>query len=342
MTSNPPKLRVGIVGAGMMGFWHARYLLAAGGVVAAVADRNLSVARSLATRFAGAAIFSGPDQMLREVGLDVMHLCTSPASHEELAGLALTRGVHVLVEKPMTTSVGAALRLYEIVERQNVLMCPVHQFLFQRGVQQARRGLGRIGELLHWEATFCSAGAELQAGRGPNEVLVDILPHPLSLLEYFFPGSLLEGEWSATLLRDGELRAECLFRGVPCTILVSMAGRPTRCGLRLLGSKGTLHVDLFHGFCVVEAGKVSKQRKITHPFRFSAQTLLAASANLTHRLCSWEPAYPGLRGLICAFYRAILTGAEPPIDREQSLAVLRARDTLMNATTERRLFDARI
>jgi predicted dehydrogenase len=337
MTSNPPKLRAGILGAGMMGFWHARYLRDVGGVVAAIADQNLSVARNLAARFPGAAIFSSPGQMLREAGLDVMHLCTPVASHEELARLALNHGVHVLVEKPMTTSVGGGLRLYEIVERQNVFMCPVHQFLFQRGVQQARGRLARIGKLLHWEATFCSAGAMARAPAEPNAVLIDILPHPLSLMEYFCPGSLLEGEWSATLPRDGELRAECLFDGVSYTILISMGGRPTRCGLRLLGSKGTIHIDLFHGFCVVEAGKVSKRRKIAHPFRFGAQTLLAASVNLTRRLCCWEPAYPGLRGLIRGFYSAILTGAEPPISREQSLAVLRARDTLINATTERRL-----
>jgi predicted dehydrogenase len=335
MTSGHPKLRAGILGAGRMGFWHARYLRGARGVVAAIADRDLSAARRLAARFPGAAVFSSPDQMLREAGLDVMHLCTPADSHEELARLALDRGVHVLVEKPITPSAGEARRLYEIAELQEVLMCPVHQFVFQPGVQQARRGLARIGELLHWEATFCSAGTELQGAAGPNEVLADILPHPLSLMEYFWPGSVLEGEWSATRPRDGELRTLCLFNDVPHSILISMGGRPTCCRLRLIGSKGTFHVDLFHGFCVSEAGKVSKARKITHPFRLSAQTLLAASANLARRLCSREPAYPGLRALIRAFYGAILIGVEPPIRRQQALAVLQARDLLIEIMTER-------
>ncbi len=56
-----------------------------------------------ARRFAeprGLATFASLDALLAEV--DVVHVCASPAAHEAIAIAALARGVHAIVEKPLT------------------------------------------------------------------------------------------------------------------------------------------------------------------------------------------------------------------------------------------------
>src|SRR5262249_10903521 len=95
--------------------------------------------------------------------------------------------------------------------------------------------------------------------------------------------------------------------------------------VRLRAERGTLTADLFHGFAVTEAGGVSRGRKLMRPFRRSGGELASAAANLAVRALRGGTAYPGLRALTAAVYRAASTGA-PPFSPGSVLAVAEARD----------------
>ena len=296
-----------------MGLWHAHCIARAGGELAAVCDLDVHAARRLASRFKGAHAGVRLDEVLAEAKIDVLHICTPCQTHFELAAAAIRRGIHVLVEKPMTPDCAATERLYALAAEHRVLLCPVHQFPFQRGVRRAVAEAGRIGQLRHFEATFCSAGG---AGRSDDEldaIVAEILPHPLSLMQCLVPGSPREEGWVVSRPAPGEFRAVLTAGGVCFSILISMNSRPTATALRLLGTAGTIHVDLFHGFCVIEPGGVSRWRKIIHPFDLATRTLAAAGRNLAGRAWRGEKAYPGLQRLVRDFYQAIATGTEPPL-----------------------------
>ena len=314
-----------------MGFWHAHAIKQAGGEITAVLDLDSGAATRLAKKFAGTQIFSNLTELLAAGKLDVLHICTPAESHFELAAAALACGLHVLIEKPMTPTAAEAECLYEFASERRLLICPVHQFLFQRGVKNARTVLPLIGRLLHFEAAFCSAGAEVKKAPDPNSVISEILPHPLSLMQLFAPGCLREDAWITGRPAVGEFRATLTAHGICFSILISMNSRPTASTLRLLGTAGTIHVDLFHGFCVIEPGAVSRWRKIVHPFDLSARILITAGWNLARRAATAEPAYPGLRALIESFYAAISAGTQSPIRREDAVAVAAARELLSGA-----------
>jgi predicted dehydrogenase len=328
------KLRAAIAGAGLMGFWHARSIARVGGEVAAVCDVDVGAARRLARRFRNARAGANLEAVLKAGDkIDILHICTPSATHFELASAALTRGIHVLVEKPMTPARTETERLYELAAEHRVLLSPVHQFPFQPGVQRALTEFGRIEQLRHFEATFCSAGG---AGRSPEEldtIVTEILPHPLSLMQLFAPGSLSEKSWSVSRPALGEFRATLTSGGICFSILISMNSRPTTTNVRLLGTAGTIHVDLFHGFCAIEPGQVSRWRKIIHPFDLATRIFLAAGSNLATRAWIGESAYPGLRALIDRFYAACSTDSEPPIKREEAIEVAFVCDRLGNAGT---------
>lgn len=326
------KLRAGIVGAGLMGTWHARAAARSGAEVVAVCDMNLTAADRLAKRFPGAKSWTDASQMMEESKIDALHVCTPLASHFALASAALTRGIHVIVEKPMAPTPGETERLYGLAAQHKALVCPVHQFLFQTGTREAHDRLPEIGRLLHMEAIFCSAGAEGAGGDGQDIVVGEILPHPLSLMDFFLPGCLEAGEWMVAAPAPGEFLATKIFDKTSLSILVSMNSRPTVCAMRLLGERGTIHLDFFHGFSFKENGRVSRTEKILHPFRFALGMLGKATANLASRMLSSEPAYPGLERLVRSFYESARDGTPPPIDAGQTVGVAKNRDLLLRHT----------
>lgn len=322
------KMRAAIAGAGLMGFWHAQNIVRAGGEVAAVCDVDERSARRLASRFKGARARTRLEETWEQDKIGVLHVCTPLSTHFELAAAALSRGINVLIEKPMTRDCAEAERLYALAAEHRVLLCPVHQFAFQSGVQRALTMSGRIGQLRHFEATFCSAGGVGKSEEQLDTIVAEILPHPLSLMQLFAPGSLREQGWVVSRLAPGEFRATLVTQDASFSILISLNSRPTVAALRLFGTGGTIHLDLFHGFSVLEPGAVSRWRKILHPLDLSARTIFAAGSNLMSRAWGWEPAYPGLRPLIERFYEAIFAGLEPPVRRKDAIEIAALRDKL--------------
>ncbi|HEV2046857.1 MAG TPA: Gfo/Idh/MocA family oxidoreductase [Chthoniobacterales bacterium] len=319
------KTRAAIAGAGLMGFWHAKNIARAGGEVAVVYDVDDGAAQHLATRFKSARASTRLEDALDRNKIDVLHICTPLSSHFAMAAAALANGIHVLIEKPMTPHCAETKRLYELAAEHRALLRPVHQFPFQRGVRRALAEFGRIGQLRHFEATFCSAGGAGSSGEELDAIVAEILPHPLSLMQLFAPGSVREEGWLVTRPAPGELRAMLTARDICFSILISMNSRPTGSALCLLGTMGTIHIDLFHGFCVIEPGAVSKLRKMVHPFNFAARTFVAACGNLTYRAWKRETAYPGLERLIRDFYLAIANGQATPLQSEEVMRLEKVR-----------------
>ncbi|MGH9949964.1 MAG: Gfo/Idh/MocA family protein, partial [Pyrinomonadaceae bacterium] len=179
------EIRAGIVGAGLMGRWHADAVKKAGGEVVGVADFDLTKAEALAGKYSNAPAFANVEEMLSEQKIDVLHVCSPTESHADVSEIAINAGVHLLVEKPVAETANATVKLYEMAAKNNTLLCPVHQFVFQNGVEKAKRRLQRIGQIVHVEANICSAGGIGFDGKHLNEIANNILPHPLSLIQKF-------------------------------------------------------------------------------------------------------------------------------------------------------------
>ena len=322
--------RAVIIGAGLMGRWHGDAIVKAGGRVVAVVDRASDRAERLASSYAGARVFIAIDPALRSIDANIVHVCTPIELHAPAAEAAIASSMHVLMEKPVAPTAAETERLVRLAEQKGVLICPVHQFPFQDGVRRARRWLRAVGEVVHVELAFCSAGGEGRTDVRLDEIAAEILPHPLSLLQLFAPAPFARGAWDVRRPAPGELRIAAGGGGATASILVSMRARPTVCAMTILAAMGTIHVDLFHGYAVLERGETSRARKILHPFDRSMRSLFAASANMAGRVLRWEPAYPGLRTLVREMYDAIRGGGPPPISTADCIAVARARDAILD------------
>ncbi len=324
-------LRVAVIGAGLMGRWHADAAARNGARIVAVADPNPARCQALARRH-GASAFDGLPAALNAGPPDIVHLCTPAGTHRALATSALEAGAHVLAEKPLAPDAAGTSALFELARREKRLLCPVHQFLFQRGVLSAGRAIEtRIAPLLHLDYTACSAGGSGRSQQEIDDISLDILPHPLSLVRRLLGQPLRDLALEAARASAGELRVTGHSGQRSVSLLISMGGRPTSSSMRLIGGGGTIHLDLFHGFAVVERGATSRAQKIAHPLLLAGATMGAAVWNLGSRAVQREPAYPGLRELVRRFFAAV-RGNEPcPITAEEALDVARARDAVIRA-----------
>lgn len=259
---------------------------------------------------------------------DVVHICSPTSTHLSVALAALEAGRHVLVEKPIAPSVEATAALLALADQQGVLLCPVHQFPFQDGMRRALSLIDRIGPLVHVQFTMCSAGADGLDDEGRAQVASEILPHPLSLLVRLMPGRVGGTDWTVSQTVPGEVRAMTAIGSTTAAILVSMNGRPTVNRMEILGQRGTIEVDLFHGFSTFLDGRVSRMRKIVGPLTRAARLGRGASVNLVRRTWRREPAYPGLRRLVAGFYRAAFSSGDAPISAQEILEVATASERL--------------
>jgi predicted dehydrogenase len=327
---NNTPVTAGVIGAGLMGRWHAAAIRSAGGSLAAITDTNIDAARRLSKGYKGAQIFGDLNRMLAEAtSLRVLHVCTPPETHYHIALQAIHAGLNVIIEKPLTPEAGETERLLSEAAQGGVYICPVHQFIFQEGVTKALILLPKIGRLVHINAIFSSAGGDLGTQQSLDEIAADILPHPISLLQRFLPGRVQDIKWEGSRPGAGELRFLGERAGITISIFVSMNSRPTQSTFELRGVAGSLHLDLFHGCAWMESGRVSRGRKILFPFEQAGNRTLSAASNLVRRIVRWEPAYPGLRRLIGSFYDSVRSGVNPPIAPDEIVQTALVRDLLL-------------
>ena len=313
-----------------MGRWHAHSLQRIGGFVAVVADPDFARATLLAREFRGARAVASLRDAIASDDIDVVHVCTPPDGRESIVASALHQRRHVLAEKPLASGAARAAELHSLATSSGVILCPVHQFVFQPGALRAAAMRDDIGVLRQFNAVIASAGASDGDDRAQDRLVFDILPHPLSLAERLLDGGTGGVRWNALRSSPGEAAVIGSGSGLALSITVSTHSRPTRNTLHLSGDGGSVYADLFHGFAVVERGAVSRLHKAVRPFTVAGSTLIAASANLAGRAVRRESAFPGLRELVSRFYAAVATGDESPIPASESIGAAAARDNIIN------------
>jgi UDP-N-acetyl-2-amino-2-deoxyglucuronate dehydrogenase len=183
-----------VVGAGFLGTQRASAARAATGTsLVGVVDVDLSRARALASRLGGFATGS-LEEGLEFEGVDAVVVATPHADHVESVEHALSRGKHVLCEKPLAIDADAAWRLAHMADDARLRLTTGFNHRFYPPVRDALalvsdRGVGRvegvrarIGHLASAEFLAGWHGDFEQSGGG---TLLDNGPHACDLIRRF-------------------------------------------------------------------------------------------------------------------------------------------------------------
>ena len=142
--------RFGLVGCGGIGNTHANALaLLDEAELVAVCDVDIGRARETAAKHGIAHAFASAEEMLDAVKLDAITVATDHKHHFAPAMAALHRGVHVIIEKPITTSLEEAYTLLETAKARGVKLGGVFQRRFFPAALRMHKAIedGRIGRV---------------------------------------------------------------------------------------------------------------------------------------------------------------------------------------------------
>jgi predicted dehydrogenase len=166
-------LKTVVLGSGYMGRLHATKLAARSDVMlVGVSDIDAERARALASQL-GCRAFDDPAEAIAEANAAVVAAPTE--RHAEIAGRCLDAGLHVLVEKPITSTLDDAARLIALARERRVVLQVGH---VERFNATFRAMAARIDRPLFVDAERLSAfkvrGADV-------DVVLDLMIHDLDL-----------------------------------------------------------------------------------------------------------------------------------------------------------------
>ena len=157
-------MRVALFGCGWIQDFHARGVRACGHDVVAVANHREESARAFAERHDIPRVTTDWEALAREREIDAAVVSTPNALHAPQSIALLEAGKHVLVEKPMATSVAACDAMIEAAARGGASLMVAHCWRFHPDVQamRARIVTGELGEVVK------TRGYGVHAGWGPS------------------------------------------------------------------------------------------------------------------------------------------------------------------------------
>ena len=178
-------LNVGVVGAGSMGINHLRVLSDFPEKqvrLAAVAEASEAILQRATGRFHIAG-YTDYRRMVDETQLDLVAVVVPTNSHFEVASYLLERGIHVLIEKPMTSTIEEAMTLIQLARARDARIAVGHVERFNPAIIELKRRMmqGELGELFHLHARRLGPFPPRIRDVG---VVLDLATHDVDIMRY--------------------------------------------------------------------------------------------------------------------------------------------------------------
>lgn len=305
------QIGVGVIGVGYIGQVHAQiYSRLPGARIVGVADVDAARANEVAARF-GCKAFADYEELLSQPDLEGVSVCTPDALHRDPVLAAARHGKHVLLEKPIASTLEDAEAIVNAV-RESAILCElgfVERFhrpfiVAQKAVQD-----GAIGRLISARSQRLNIrdAAKRVATRDP--IISFLAIHDIDLLMWFAgPIRRVSAEAGTFVFGNPDLEdsAFILVRfesGALGSIQVSWGlsdSLPFRASakLELIGDKGVINVDT-----VDDSVAVNSEAGCRYPIGFDRSA--AFEAELSH------------------FLECIDKGVAPKVGVDEGLAALK-------------------
>jgi predicted dehydrogenase len=127
---------------------------------------------------------SDPQDIFTNPDVSGVVIATPVSTHYDLAKKALMSGKHVLVEKPITSTVAQAEELIELAEAHNLQIMCDHTFCYTGAVKKIKEIIdsGELGRPLYYDSIRINLGLIQQ----DVNVIWDLAIHDLAIVDYLF------------------------------------------------------------------------------------------------------------------------------------------------------------
>ena len=238
-------LRVGVVGVGYFGRFHAaKYAALEGCELTAVVDIDIERARTVAEPY-GCPAYTELEEVFGKV--DALSVATPTWTHYEVARVCLENGIHVLVEKPMTSTLQQADALVALADARGMLLQVGHQERFF-AAQVGLAGMASAPTDIYCERLGPFTGRSLDCS-----VVTDLMIHDIdlaqSLVRTQITGLIGLGAPSVTEFPDEADVTLYYANGCTVRLVASRASEGRSRRTRIIQADGTIDIDFLARTC---------------------------------------------------------------------------------------------
>lgn len=298
MTQTP--LRLAVFGLGRWGVHLLRNFLAqVEAQVVAIVDpmpENLARIQQQFDLPESIAILQDWQRAIDLADLDAVVVATPAVTHYELIRAALTRGLHVLAEKPLTLETASAIELCQLAEKVQRQLVIDHTYLFHPAVVRGKAALrsGELGDRRYGYATR----THLAPVRQDVDALWDLAIHDIAILNHWLEevpcGVSARGQtWlQPTAGIDGAGLADVVWAtiaypsGFRATLHLAWLNCDKQRRIGIVGDRGTLIFDeLAATPLIIQRGKLQPQGSGFQPVNQATEVLELVPQEPLARVC---------------------------------------------------------
>lgn len=215
-------MNIGVVGCGRWGFNYVRIFEELPGTrVDWVHDSDEGCLKKVVQRFPTVKAASTLAEVLSSVDVQAVVVATPATSHHEVVMECLRAGKHVLVEKPLATTVRESEEMTALAESKGLVLMVGHTFLFNSGVRALKRYMEEdsFGDVYYLHSTRTNLGPI----RKDVNALWDLATHDISIFNYLLDRA---PEWvsstGARLLKNGREDVAFVSLGYPGGVIANI------------------------------------------------------------------------------------------------------------------------
>ncbi len=137
----------------------------------AVYSRNLDSAAQFAQEFAVETTYDSLDALANDSTVEAVYIASPNSLHCEQSILMMEHGKHVICEKPVASNIVEATRMFEVAEKNGVVLFEAYKSQFLPNFKQVQLGLEKIGKVHKAHINYCQYSSRYQKylnGENPN------------------------------------------------------------------------------------------------------------------------------------------------------------------------------
>lgn len=179
------KLRVGIIGLGYWGPNYVRnFLRTTNTEIAWICDLSNAAIENINNLYPNLPTTKIYEDILHDPTVDCVAIATPPQTHYTIAKKSLLANKHVLIAKPLATNAKDAAELLKIAKKKKLFLMGDLTFLYASSVIEIKKQIknGQIGTPIYYDSIRSNLGLIQK----DVNVLWDLAPHDLSIIDYWF------------------------------------------------------------------------------------------------------------------------------------------------------------
>jgi len=303
-------LRIGVIGVGVMGSNHARVLSDLPGVkLVGVVDPDVKQ-RDFVGGTLGCAAFASVDALLRQ-GVDAVTIAAPTHFHRDIALECAGRGVHILVEKPIASTIEEGRAIVAAARRAGVTLMAGHVERFNPAVETLKRAI-KDQHILSIAITRVGPFPPRMSNVG---VVIDLAVHDIDLIMWLSDSEIVEIQpQTSSAVAEREDIALLQFRTASGVLAHINTNWLTPFKAR------TIHIATRDKYLMADLLTL----QVTECFGFQPD----GSYSMRHLSAGYaEP----LRSELIAFINAVRSGETPAVTGEEGVASLAIAIRCLNA-----------